>query len=290
MSGYFRAYSIQVREASRDLDERQLRVWLALLSYANCEGMCWPGIKTLVEVTGLHTEAVLSALDELVGRTYVEVLRKGTRDAFTHSMLPNVYRITGAVIDDDCAGDEFRTDDPILTSREELESQQQQRTDSIKQPEETKPETTTTTTPDSFEVEEGKPKTKTGGKRKTTERSSIPKPPNPVPPTPSPTFYSGSLSDYAKELPEEQEAAAQLIYVELRHQMPIRNARKLIVDFGTVRVRLAMNFLNRQSNVTNPPGLLRHLLEKQSIESRDGEAVNPGDEYITGEYADYIEH
>lgn len=288
--GYFRAYSNRVREASRELDERELRVYVALLSYANCEGMCWPGIRTIVEATGLHTEAVYDALQGLVGRGYVDIVREGTRDPLTHSMLPNVYRIAGAVIDDDCADDEYRTDDPILTSRENLESQHHQRTDSITQPESTLPKTPPPTRPIFSEVEEGKPKNNgKNTKQKPPTRSVIPNSPPPVPPNPS-QFYRGPMQQWAEPLPDGKEAIAIAIYDALERKMTMRTARYLIATYGESRMDWAINHWRKQSDVVNPVGYIRALVERAAVEEVDGRPIDPGLAYITGPYADYINH
>lgn len=275
MSGYFRAYSNRVREASRELDERELRVYLALLSFTDCRGLSWPGYKLLCDITGVCNDAVRTALETLATKKYIEVVRKGARDPLTGQQWSNVYKIDGSVIDDpNCIDDESELPSLVLSSNED--SYHHQGTDSITQPDSAQPEKPPSSPPDSFEVEEEKPKAKRKAKTKTPEQSSIPKPPNPVPPPPSPRFFNGSLSEWAAPLAAEQEAAAQRIYVELQHKLPIRNARYLIATYGIERVNWALAHLNRQMDVRNPPGYMRHLLEKHWVEQRDGESTDPG--------------
>lgn len=280
MSGYFRAYSKNVRRATAELGDRELRVYLALLSFANCEAMCWPGIKTLVDATNLCTDAVLTALEGLETQKYVVCVRKATRDALTHSMLPNVYRVIGAVVDDDCADDEYRTDDPILELSSNEESQHHHRTDSITQPKATQPRTPPPTRPDSSEVGRGKPTQQRGAQ--TPARSANTNSGNHVPRK----FYSGSLNEFASPLAaDDEKLVADLRAIDPR--LTIRTARYLVASRGAERALWAIGHYRKQTNVYNPAGYIRMLIERDAVEQVDAAPVDPGRDLIDS-WAEYV--
>lgn len=83
-----------LRQIIGQVSDCELRVYVALSTYVDPYGTCWPGINELHKVTGLRHEDVMAALESLSGRGLVVVVRRGEWDNLTRRMLPNIYALT----------------------------------------------------------------------------------------------------------------------------------------------------------------------------------------------------
>lgn len=90
---YVPLYCEGLRVAMRNLDDESLRVFLALTTYADSRGVCFPGIRTLADDTGLRNERIIAALDRLADSGWIQYLRRAERDPITRQMTSNVYLV-----------------------------------------------------------------------------------------------------------------------------------------------------------------------------------------------------
>lgn len=272
MHGFTRVYSEKLFEAIQTLPERELRLWLALVAYADIHAVCFPGIAALSAITGYRQENIIELLQALADRGFIEFLRRAQRDPLTRQMMSNVYRVDGIVTTEgktvEKADSAFELENGVITPP---------RTDSITQQDSTQQRTPPPNTTNFLESEVPKPNTtaKTG-KEKTPERSSIPHTPPQVPPAPSRNFYRGPLDQYAEALPTEQEQAAEALVDRVDRKLPLRLARKFILEYGQANVDIAIAHLAKQTDVRNPAGYVRTLLERRVVEQADAAAADPG--------------
>lgn len=75
MTGRFARVPPEVAADDR-LTGRALRVFIALCSYANSTGECWPSLATLAQMTGIDRRKIPDLIKELEGRGWLSRLRR----------------------------------------------------------------------------------------------------------------------------------------------------------------------------------------------------------------------
>lgn len=95
---YTAFYSQALRTSIRQMSEIELRIFVLLATYANDEGVCWPGIRELAEQSGYRAEDVMAALECLEAAGKLLFLRRSHRDPLTRQMTPNVYAVNPMLV------------------------------------------------------------------------------------------------------------------------------------------------------------------------------------------------
>lgn len=95
------------------MSHKALRLYVLLSTYADRVGVCWPQAKELSEMSGMHVETVLDALQELEACGLMVYLRRNERDPMTGRMQNNVYEIGGPLLKADSESDSSSKHEPI---------------------------------------------------------------------------------------------------------------------------------------------------------------------------------
>lgn len=91
-------YSLRLRDYLRCLTGQELMVFVALASYVNEAGTCYPGVRELSAVTTYPPQIVSDLLKSLQDKHLVVFLRQAARDPLTGRMVPDVYAVNPEIV------------------------------------------------------------------------------------------------------------------------------------------------------------------------------------------------
>lgn len=285
---YTALWTAPLRLALRYLDERLLRLFIALCSYADARGVCFPGVRELAQTTGFSVEVVIELLYQLESRNMLVYLRKNERDPVTKRQMPNVYMLTSAVYvaRDPVEGALFASIDEVLMQKPDRKlpsSPIHNQNQKIKDQEPAlkaaanpppQPPTDPRNEGDSGSAigkKQGKGKSKDGAGQENSQRSETGEaaPLHPLPPLPrlEPTDlgrYNTALDDVAGERIAEEIRS-------LAGNMTHANARMLVDVYGAQNARAALILYSLQpkNSIPNPAGYIRALLRRHAVSSDD---------------------
>lgn len=91
-------YSMALRDILPCLTGQEVKVFVALASYVNELGTCWPGVRELSVVTTFPPQIVSDLLKSLQEKDLVVFLRQSERDPLTGKMRADVYGLNPAIV------------------------------------------------------------------------------------------------------------------------------------------------------------------------------------------------
>lgn len=91
-------YSAKIRDVLLHLPECELRVFLALVSYADNTGISYPGLRTISNDTGYRIEEIQTAIRNLIRIKLVALIRHNARDSITGQRLADVLGFSPYVL------------------------------------------------------------------------------------------------------------------------------------------------------------------------------------------------
>lgn len=272
--------TLALRAMIAPMSHKALRLYLLLSTYADRKGVCWPQAKELSQMSGLHVETVLEALQELERDGLMDYLRRNERDPMTGRMQPNVYFVDGPLLkaDSDSTGSskhepirmsEFKTE---TTNYEVITNDNNQfhRNQFHTPPPLTKPrrEAEKQTASGGDYENEGqkpteKPKKDKNSKAKTAPQNSKALPPLPAPP-PLPRGFKAD-----EPMEQDQEAAARWLVDQAMTRrdggdyqaaLSLANARRYIVRYGAWKCKAAISLARRDPATRSLIGRADYLL------------------------------
>lgn len=299
-------YCKPLRASIRNLTDIELRVFMTLATYADDQGVCFPGIRTLSDDTGLHSEDVCKAIDGLKSKAFIYYLRHNAVDPITRKIMPNVFGLTGAIM-------RLKSDSGIQTYMHEFLSgvspSKVAQPDSKNQYQELEPKTNSSNhhhhpTPKNAPTREMQ-KPSDGGtagavlgkdQAKSQKPDLPPAQPQPAqsakpeePPGSAPPPDAGDLKAYAVPLAavDAEAYANELAY--RCDSLQLAKARQLVAIYGIEACSVAIGLLSKQpfGSVKNKPGWLIQKLRQGALVPADGHIPDP---YTDGEFSDFIEH
>jgi hypothetical protein len=95
---YAALYCKPLRASIRKLTDNELKTFVALVTYADDQGVCFPGARTLAEDTGMSMTDVAEALHGLKNKGYLFYLRHNAVDPITRRIQPDVFGLTPAIL------------------------------------------------------------------------------------------------------------------------------------------------------------------------------------------------
>jgi DNA-binding MarR family transcriptional regulator len=249
------------------MSHKALRIYVLLSTYADRSGVCWPGQKELADMSCLHPETVLDALDELEQMGLMVYLRRGERDPVTKRQLVNVYEIRGCLLRADSEADSERKHETETTNVITNDNNQFHKNHLHAPPPLTKPRREAEKAGGGG-VDYGTQPQKTRTKAKTKDNSAAGTAPQnskalpPLPPLPR-----GVKADAALE--QEQEAAARWLVEQAitrrdggdyHAALSLANARRYIVRFGAWKCKAAVSLAKRDPATRSLIGRTDYLL------------------------------
>lgn len=318
MFPYSAVYVHANRAALQQLSDHGYKTLQALITYADEIGICWPGIRTLVNDTGKCKEMVSQALEELAATGCMAFVRRNARDKYTGQKLVNIYQISPVLLhvrpelEDEAwkqwqkaKGKELslsytgqdRTNtraSDTLTSAMQDTIQHHHAAGGCSTNISLQDEADPTSLPAVEAAPPDRPARKSARRlpQPPPQESSAGRPQNTLRFKPMAQTYP-EIEPIAQKLPNEaDEALAQRIREDA--QMPIKLARGLIAQYGSPAVEAAINHPFTQK-AQRPAGYIRYLVQGNRLDpERDAkfftEEEMDGRKYITGKYADFIEH
>lgn len=276
----FTAFETQgLREMIRGMSHKGLRLYVLLSTYADRRGVCWPQAKELSEMSGLHVETVLEALQELESIGLMAYLRRNERDPMTGRMQSNVYEIMGPLLKADSDSSDVSKHEPIRMVKFKSETTNEITNDNnqlqINQFHKPPPPTTQPR----FEQQKQGPNGSTmgnvdergegqgqGQQRKnsaagTAARNSKAKPP--LPPLPRGFKADEAMPDQDDEAAARwlvDQAITRLDGGEYRASLSIANARRYIARFGRIKCRAAIALARRDPTTKTMIGRADYFL------------------------------
>lgn len=308
------------KAANQNLSDHAYKTLQALIDYADELGICWPGIRLLVNDTRKCKEMVQQGLEELVATGCIAYVRRNARDRYTGQKLVNIYQISPVLLHirpeleeeawkswKKAKGREFalsysgqdrtntRTSDSLTSDNRKRSIQHQQPegcwsvnmggededapplADTVEEQGEEKPIFRQKSSP---RHNQDKDMFRRGDSQDNRRFKPMREPYPDLAPVNDP------LPDAADE------ALAQRIRDDA--QMPIKLARGLIQQYGRSLVEAAVNHPFTQK-AQKPAGYIRYLVQGNRLDpDRDARFFTDqemdGRKYITGKYADFIEH
>jgi hypothetical protein len=271
--------TLALRAQIAGMSHKALRLYVLLSTYADREGICWPGIAELASKSGLRVESVMDAMQELESAGMMVYKRRNERDSVTGQMMPNVYEIRGCLIRADSGFDSSSKHEPIppfelksQTTNEITNSNNQLPSNQFH-----KPPPPTNNEP---RREDGKAKASTmrnaeeqgegqgqGQPRKNSAAGTAPQNSKATPP-PLPPLPRGFDAD-AEMVDQDDEVAARWMVSEAmtrqnggeyRATLSMANARRYIARFGRVRCRAAITMARRDPDTKKLIGRADYLL------------------------------
>lgn len=91
-------YSKAMRNLLPCLSGQETKVFVAVATYADGQGKCYPGVRELSDVSTYPPEVVCGLLNDLEAKGLVLTLRKSERDPFTGRMVPDVYIVNPEIV------------------------------------------------------------------------------------------------------------------------------------------------------------------------------------------------
>lgn len=287
---YTALYTAPLRLALRHLDEKLLRLFVALSTYADERGVCFPGVRELAGVTGYSVELVIELLYQLEQRNMLVYLRKNERDPVTKRQMANVYMITSTlyVSRDPVEGALFPSLESIITEKPDRhypstpihnQNQDQESRISSKEPAAEPPPQPPTDPRNEGDAgsdarpKQGKRQSRVGQDQKQpAQRPSVA---NAPPPTPS--REPSDLARYNTPLDLAAERVAEDMRT-LTGNLTHANARMLVDVYGAQNARAAtiLYTLQPKNSIPNPAGYIRALLRRHAVSSADVDAPAAG--------------
>lgn len=90
-------YSEELREAITFMPPPALRLFILLSTYANSDGVCFPGVRELSARMTMSVEDVICWLEWLEQHQLMGYARRDEHDPITHRQLPNAYALNPAL-------------------------------------------------------------------------------------------------------------------------------------------------------------------------------------------------
>lgn len=309
-------YSHAIRDLVQSLQPHQFQLFALLASYANPNGICWPGVRDLRRWLGWQNERILYELENLRKLGLIRTVRRQSRDEITGQYLAAVYQVNPRILlvknpvlglnsTTEQASSNFSSQTqnrPVLDLSEEPRTQPESYPDENQNQE---PESRTNTTNQNFSSNGDWPEPPTladvwiqTGQGKYAPDANT----NPAPARPSPAVANheshtapgsaapqdwGDAQQFALPLAGEQENLAH----ELKTMAPTQlwSARRLVHTYGEEQVRKGLRMLaaaKQKGTVYNPAGLLTTWLANGAVKA---EPERPASPYTSGPYADFIE-
>ncbi|MBI1278197.1 MAG: hypothetical protein GC179_08725 [Anaerolineaceae bacterium] len=91
-------YSKALRGILPCLSGQETKLFVAVASYTDEQGKCYPGIRELSDVTTFPEKVVSDLLSDLEAKGLVLTLRKSERDMYTGRMMPDVYIVNPEIL------------------------------------------------------------------------------------------------------------------------------------------------------------------------------------------------
>lgn len=91
-------YSQAMRNLLPCLSGQETKLFVAVATYTDDKGMCYPGVRELSDVTTFPEKAVSDLLADLENKGLVLTVRKSERDPFTGRMMPDVYIVNPEIL------------------------------------------------------------------------------------------------------------------------------------------------------------------------------------------------
>lgn len=292
--GYIALYQNVTKEVRQNCGRVAQQVLLELANYADCLGICWPGLARLGTDTGYSVETVQNGLQALIDQDYIRVHYRWSNvrqrwefEAYQLSPLVLVIReeLQSQALRsyDYCNTTEaFVSKDSQPTTEPSLKNQRQE-------PTKAEPTTTTmtpemeksaeSTTPPPFfipPVTTEKSQKKQG--QKSAAQAATPPaptgatqniPPHSAAPPPAKLSYAPFVNQLEDEAAED---CALDVWSATAGSMPMPVARYLVASRGVKVCRAALkNYSKNSSRIDNPGGYVRALIERSQIDpSLDG--------------------
>jgi len=272
------------------LSHKALRVYVLLSTYADRKGICWPQVKELAEMSGLHWETVQAALEELESIGLMVYRRRNERDPMTGRMQNNVYFVAGPLLKADSDSSDVSKHEPTRMVKFEIDTTNEITNDNNQyhQNQFHKPPPPTNNEPRREEKQKGGASTMRNEEGKgqgqqprqnsaagTAPQNSKATPP-PLPPLPRGFDADAEMAD------QDDEAAARWMVSEAmtrqnggeyRATLSLANARRYIVRFGRLKCRAALTMARRDPDTKKLIGRADYLLrtsvseEAQSLQN-----------------------
>lgn len=91
-------YSKALRHILPCLSGQETKLFVAVATYTDEQGKCYPGVRELSDITTYPPEAVSHLLTDLEAKGLVITLRKSQRDPLTGRMVPDVYIVNPEIV------------------------------------------------------------------------------------------------------------------------------------------------------------------------------------------------
>jgi hypothetical protein len=301
---YAALYCKPMRASIRNMTNIESKVFLALTTYADERGVCYPGVRELAETTGLQPDEISEGLRGLQSKGFIYYLRYNQIDPVTRKMQPNAYGLNNIYF-------RIKLDSGIQTYMHEFLSpvflSNPAQPDSINQNQE--PESLTNSINHHHQPTPESARTREMPMQKPPEGENSGKAPDYAnqPATPAaqpqpkdsendlPPRDTGKLDSFTNPLPQiDMEAYAHEMR-QLVSGLQLAKARQLVAVYGIEMCGIAVRLLAKQpfKSVDNPPGWIINKLRQGALVLEDGEEApdeTNGKSYITGEWGKYIEH
>ncbi len=275
--------TLALRAMIAPMSHKALRLFVLLSTYADRKGVCWPQVKELAEMSGLHVETVQAGLEELDGMGLMVYLRRNERDPLTGRMQKNVYEVMGPLLKADSDSSdvskhepirmpEFKTEttNEITNDNNQLQinqfhkpssSTKKQRSDEQKQG----PDASTMRNADEKGKGQGQPRKGSAAGTAPQNSKALP----PLPPLPRGFKADEALTD------EDDEVAARWLVEqamirrdggEYRATLSMANARRYIARYGRLKCHAAVKLSRRDPTTKNIIGHADYLLRTSVAE------------------------
>jgi hypothetical protein len=282
---YTAFYTAPLRLALRQMDDKLLRLFIALSTYADARGICFPGVRELAATTGYSVEMVIELMAQLEACGMLVYLRRNERDPVTKRQMPNVYAITSALylardplevaVFANLSADLREKPDRKLPSLPiHNQNQKNQNQEAVKNQNQEPPPQPPTDPLNEGESgstwlqKKGKGKNKTGqgqAQKQPAQRPSAPRKSTP------PRGEPDDLARYLTPLPASVAEQVAEDICQLSGNMTRANARMLVDIYGTQEARAALILytLQPKNSIPNPAGYIRALLRRHAVSPED---------------------
>lgn len=279
--------TLALRAMIAGMSHKGLRLYVLLSTYADRKGVCWPQVKELSQMSGLHVETVIDGLQELENTGLMAYLRRNERDPITGLMQKNVYEVMGPLLRADSDSTDVSKHEPIRMSEFKTETTNEITNDNNQfhqnhlhapPPSTNEPrlqqqkqgrKTSTMRNADEKGETEGQGQ---GQQRKNSAAGTAPQNSKALPPLPP--LPRGFAPD--APLPDEDDEVAARWLVdqamirrdggEYRATLSLANARRYIARFGRLKCKAAVQLSRRDSATKNIIGRADYLLRTSVTE------------------------
>src|ERR1043165_1663766 len=91
-------YSKAMRSLLPCLSGQELKLFVAIATYTDEQGKCYPGVRQLSDVTTFPEKVISDLLTDLDAKGLVLTIRKMQRDPLTGRMMPDVYIVNPEIL------------------------------------------------------------------------------------------------------------------------------------------------------------------------------------------------